>query len=163
MDLLAQKFLNKSLREDCSKLWPFTLPRWRTGVDIMPIIVSSIHLPSGAVVSILDHFDAVKVKVSQKALGENHYIRSAAGAIEANIFTQSNGTMSIINSSSEQDGGAVHLGTSFWESFEMLLYSSRLWGCGRFILVVVSRLRTSCLMDLLAQRFFEQIYWRRLL
>ena len=30
---------------------------------------------------------------------------------------------------------------------------SWLWGCGRFILVVVSRLRTSCLMDLLPQRF----------
>ena len=49
MDLLAQRFLNKSFREDGSKLWAITLLSWKTGVDIMRRIVSSIHLPSGAV------------------------------------------------------------------------------------------------------------------
>ena len=40
--------------------------------------------------------------------------------------------------------------------FEMLLEPA--WGCVRFILVVVSRLRTSCLMDLLPHRFLNKSF-----
>ena len=59
---------------------------------------------------------------SPNALAESHSICSVAGAIFVeNTFTQFDGTLSIINSSAEQQGGAVHLGASFRESFEMLL------------------------------------------
>ena len=83
--------------------------------------------------SILDHLDALKAKVSPNALAESHSICSAAGAIfVANTFTQSNGTVTIENSSAKF-GGAVHLGASFWESFEMLLeLALRLWYIGSF-------------------------------
>ena len=70
---------------------------------------------------------AIKVKVSSNALAESHSICSAAGAIYARTtFTQSNGTLTIANSSTEERGGAVHLGAPSGE-FR-----------GRFILVVVS-------------------------
>ena len=63
------------------------------------------------VFSILDHLDAMKLKVSPNALAENHSICSAAGAIcVANDFTQSNGRLTIANSSAKTNGGAVHLG-----------------------------------------------------
>ena len=79
-----------------------------------------MHLPSGAVFSILDHLEALKVRVSSSSLAENHYIRSPAGAIYVvNTFTQSNGRLTIENSSAEVYGGAVHLGASFWESLEL--------------------------------------------
>ena len=87
-----------------------------------------MHLPSGAVFSILDHFDAMKVRVSSSSLAENHYIRSPAGTIFANTFAQSDGKLTIENSSAEVYGGAVHFGNSFRESFEMLLeLALRLW------------------------------------
>ena len=74
------------------------------------------------VFSVLDHVDAMKVRVSPNALAESHSICSAAGAIYVEkTFTQSNSTMSIINSSAELEGGAVHLGAPIWGSFEMLL------------------------------------------
>ena len=59
----------------------------------------------------MDHLDVMKLKVSQNASAESHRICSAAGAIcVANDFTQSNGTLTIANSSATMDGGAVHLG-----------------------------------------------------
>ena len=78
------------------------------------------------VFSILDHLNAVKVRVSPSSLAESHGICSAAGAIYVyEDFTQSDGTMSIINSASERDGGGVHLGALPREMlFELAL---RLW------------------------------------
>ena len=79
------------------------------------------------VFSILDHLNAMKVTVSPSSLAESHGICSAAGAIfvEKKTFNQSNGTMSIINSASERDGGGVHLGALPREMlFELAL---RLW------------------------------------
>ena len=70
-----------------------------------------MYLPSGAVFSILDHLDAMKLKVSPNALAENHSICSAAGAIYVkNNFAQSDGTLTIANSCAKRFGGAVHLG-----------------------------------------------------
>ena len=70
-----------------------------------------MHFPSGAVFSILDHLDAMKVRVSSISLAESHSSCSAAGAMYVgNTFTQSNGTVTIKNSSASNSGGAVHLG-----------------------------------------------------
>ena len=58
----------------------------------------------------MDHLDAIKVRVSSSSLADSHSICSAAGAIYvANAFTQSDGKLTIENSSSEI-GGTVHLG-----------------------------------------------------
>ena len=106
-----------------------------------------MHLPSGAVFSILDHLIAMKLRVSSNFLAENHSICSAAGAIYVfDTFAQFHGTLTIENSSAEQHGGAVYTLKRLRESFEMLLELA--WGCGRIISVVVSGLRTSCLMAL---------------
>ena len=73
-----------------------------------------MHLPSEKyfhIFSILDHLDAVKVRVSPSSLAESHGICSAAGAIYvSNTFTQSDGRLTIENSSAEEKGGGVHLG-----------------------------------------------------
>ena len=93
------------------------------------------------------------MRISQNALADNRNICSAAGAIYVEgAFTQSDGTLAIADSSAEQHGGHGAPG-SLRESIEILLEPA--WGCGRFILVVVSRLGKSCLMDLLAQRFLN--------
>ena len=102
----------------------------------------------------------MKVRVSSSSLAESHSICSATGAILVkNSFAQSDGTVTIENSSAEQEGGAVHLGAPSgefrdvaWAGFEAVVC------CGRFISVVVFRLRTSCLMDLLAQRFLNKSF-----
>ena len=76
----------------------------------------------------LNHLNALKVTVSPSPLAESHGICSAAGAIYvSDTFTQSNGTLTIENSSAK-DGGAEHLGVPFSGSFEMLFdLALRLW------------------------------------
>ena len=87
-----------------------------------------MHLPSGAVFSILDHLDAMKVRVSSISLAKSHSSCSVAGATYVkNNFTQSDGTLTIEYSSSDDHGGAVHLEPP-WGSFEMLFEQAlRLW------------------------------------
>ena len=78
--------------------------------------------------SILDHLDALKAKVSPNALAESHSICSAAGAFFVQNFTQTDGTVTIENSTARRGGGAVHLGAPPGGSFEMLLeLALRLW------------------------------------
>ena len=93
-----------------------------------------MHLPSGAESSILDHLNAMKVRVSSSSLAESHSICSAAGAIYAlKNFTQSDGTLTIENSAAKF-GGAVHLGAPSGEfrdvaraGFEAVVGSFKLW------------------------------------
>ena len=97
----------------------------------------------------------MKARVSSRSSTESHSIFSAAGAIWVyGTFTQSGGTLKIANSLAKLTAGAVHIGAPSGEfrdvasaGFEAVVC------CGRFILVVVFRLRTSCLMAFLAQRF----------
>ena len=73
----------------------------------------------------------MRVRVSPHALAENHSICSVAGAIYVgNTFTQSDGTLTIANSSAEQFGGAVHwsfflgeFGDAAWAGFEAVVGS----------------------------------------
>ena len=126
MHLLAQRFLNKSFEQIVASNQIAALKKRscyhaeNCDIQFTCQVEQNFH-----VFSILDHLNAIKVRVSPSSLAESHGSCSAAGAIRAETFTQSNGTMSIINSASERDGGGVHLGALPREMlFELAL---RLW------------------------------------
>ena len=159
MHLLAQRFLNKSLREDCSKFWATTLLRSKTGVAIK-LRISTYNAFAKCmeqnylfwIISML--WKSVKVRVSSSSLAESHSICSAAGAIcVRETFTQSDGTLTIEDSSSRRCGGAGYLGAPPGGVSRCCL--SRLWICGRFILVLVSRLHY---IHPLAQKFLNKSF-----
>ena len=74
--------------------------------------------------SILDHLGTMKMRVFESYLGESYRICSAAGAICASSFNQSDGSLTIENSLAKGRGGVAQCGTP-WSavggSFEMLL------------------------------------------
>ena len=104
---------------------------WRTGVDIMPRIVSSNSLAKWSSISILDHLNAMNWRFPKAFWQTATAFCSAAGAIFVkNTFTQFDGTVTIENSSAEHHGGAVHLGARSgefrdvaWAGFEAVVGS----------------------------------------
>ena len=151
----------KSLREVCSKQSDHCAEE--------PELVSCqelwlrIHLLSGAgffhVFSILDHLNAMKVRISPSFLEERHGTCSATGAMNVrNTFTQLNGRLTISNSLAQHSGGAVHLGSPPGGVLRCCL--SWLWGCGRSVhfSLCFKFHNMSCWMHLHAQSFLQISY-----
>ena len=121
MDLLAQRLLYTNLLE--KMLETITLLHWRIAVD-MPRIVTSDSLATWSSIFLFGSSRCYKIEGSLGWNGSQFWtismlwkwrfpqtLCSAAGAIYVkNNFTQSNGTLTIANSSAKSSGGAVHLG-----------------------------------------------------
>ena len=128
MDLLAQRFLNSQTNRLAKMLQTMRWLRWTTGVAIMPRILTSNHLPSGAVFSILDHPDGTKVRVSASSSAEPPHLLGRRSNFRIQdlhpVWWHSDHRRFI----GQNGRRPVHLGAPSGE-FEMLHLYSWLWGC----------------------------------
>ena len=138
MDLLAQRFLSTNLLE--KMLQTIRSLHWRIAVD-MPRMVTSDSLAKWSSIFL---FGSSR-KPQHLLGGRSHFRREQLRPVRWHFDHRK-----FIGKDGRRRGAP-------WSAFGRVSRCcfSWLWGCGRFIVVVVSRLHTSCLMDLLVHSFLN--------